>query len=112
MAVGAALEALTNRLRVFRWWAQSNRHPLKGPQTSTEVTTPARIGMTEMDDWILMVNPDDHEMQVEAIDRVKVASGAAVSVCPSLRNACGAKMVEHAVQKMIGYEHGEARSVT
>ena len=38
--------------------------------------------MIELDEWILMVNMDDHEAQVGSIERVMVDSGAAVSVCP------------------------------
>ena len=37
---------------------------------STEVTTPTRFSMIEVDDWILMVSADDHEMQVQSIERV------------------------------------------
>ena len=42
--------------------------------------TPAWISMIELDEWILMVNIYDHEAQVGSIERVKVDSGAAVSV--------------------------------
>ena len=80
----------------------------------------ARISMVELDDWILMINVDEHEEQVGSIERVMVDSGAAVSVCPLgyapeipiahstrnalLRTASGAH-IEHAGQKSIQYEH-------
>ena len=78
--------------------------------------------MIELDDWILMVNIDDHEAQVGSIERVMVDTGAAVSECPpghapempiansarnaTLRSAFGAQ-IEHAAQKMVEYEHGD-----
>ena len=43
---------------------------------------PARISMIVMDDWTIMINAHDHEMQTGSIDRVMVDSGAAVSACP------------------------------
>ena len=36
----------------------------------------ARISMIELDDWILMVNFDDHEAQVGSVKRLVVDSGA------------------------------------
>ena len=44
--------------------------------------TPSRVGVIELDDWILAVSLDDHEEMVGSIERVMVDSGAAVSVCP------------------------------
>ena len=93
--------------------------------SSTEATTPALISMIEMDEWILTINADDHEMQVGSIERVMVDSGAAVSGCPlgyapeipnanrsrnaTLRTASGTQ-IEHAGQKMIEYEHDEEKA--
>ena len=91
--------------------------------------TPPRISVVGMDEWILMTNADDHEMQVGSIERVVVDSGAAVSVRPlgyareipianssrnaTLRTASGAQ-IEHAGQKMVDLiqsEHREGGSV-
>ena len=46
--------------------------PAQGAASSTQVTTPARISMVEMDDWIPMVHADHHEMRVEPINLVMV----------------------------------------
>ena len=64
-----------HRKRHRKLETQSKRLPLK-----ELLTAAARISMIEMDDWILMVNADDHETQVKSTGRVD--SGAAVSVCP------------------------------
>ena len=82
--------------------------------------------MIELDDWILMVNADERDKQVDLVERVMVDSGAAVSVCPfgyapeipianstrnaSLRTASGAE-IEHAGQKTVAYEHGDGGAV-
>ena len=47
----------------------------------TQVTTPPRISMIEMDDRILIVSADDHLLQVGSMARGIVDSGPA-SVCP------------------------------
>ena len=44
--------------------------------------TPSRVSMIELDDWILAVDVEEHEMMVGSIERVMVDSGATVSVCP------------------------------
>ena len=85
--------------------------------------TPAWISMIELDEWILMVNMDDHEAQVGSIERVVVDSGAAVSVCPlgyapeipvasQQFKKCDENRVwstDRARQKMVEFEDAEDR---
>ena len=67
--------------------------------------------MIEMDDWIHMINADDHEMQVGSAERVLVDSGAAVfsmSSRPRARDPIANSSRNATLrQKMIEYEHGE-----
>ena len=70
---------------VICWYGHRKRHRKLETQSKRlplmeMLTAAARISMIEMDDWILMVNADDHETQVKSTGRVD--SGAAVSVCP------------------------------
>ena len=82
--------------------------------------------MIELDDWILVINADEHEALVGLIERVMVDSGLAVSACPlgyapeipitnssrnaTLRTASGAH-IEQEGQKTVEYEHGDGGSV-
>ena len=82
--------------------------------------------MIELDDWILVINTEEHEALVGLIERVMVDSGLAVSACPlgyapeipitnssrnaTLRTASGAH-IEHEGQKTVEYEHGDGGSV-
>ena len=52
----------------------------EGRLSEMEKDKPERISMIEMDDWIITVNADGHEMQVASIERVTVDSGVAVLV--------------------------------
>ena len=46
---------------------------------------PTRICIIELDDWILVVNIDDHEAQLESIERVMVDWSCGFSVCARVR---------------------------